>query len=77
MRNFKISTGWSMHKYIARERLKDAKLLLGRDELSSMEIASRLGFRSPAYFATVFRRLAGMTPSDYRRQVSAMKRDLS
>ena len=72
MRNFKISTGWSMHKYIARERLKDAKLLLGRDELSSMEIASRL-----AYFATVFRRLAGMTPSDYRRQVSAMKRDLS
>jgi AraC family transcriptional regulator len=71
MRGFKASTGWPIHKFIAEERLRAAKQLLAGDELNSKEIAGRLGFRNPAYFATAFRRMTGKTPSEYRREARA------
>ena len=66
MRTFKLSTGWPVHKYIANERLAAAKRLLAADELSTKEISAKLGFRTPAYFSTTFRRMTGKTPSKYR-----------
>ena len=71
MRGFKASTGWPIHKFIAEERLRAAKQLLAKEELNSKEIAGRLGFRTPAYFATAFRRMTGKTPSEYRREARA------
>jgi AraC-like DNA-binding protein len=68
MRSFKTSTGWPIHKYVAEERLRAAKKMLAGEHLNSKEIASRLGFRSPAYFATAFRRMTGKTPTEYRRE---------
>jgi AraC-like DNA-binding protein len=72
MRTFKVSTGWQIHKYIAEERMKSAKLMLAEDQLNTKEISARLGFRSPAYFATAFLRMTGMTPTEYRRQARAV-----
>lgn len=72
MRTFKVSTGWQIHKYIAEERMRAAKLMLAKDQVPTKEIAARLGFRSPAYFATAFLRMAGMTPTEYRRQARTM-----
>lgn len=77
MRNFKISTGWPIHKYIAQERFNVAKELLLQEDLNTSEVADRLGFRSSAYFATAFRKLAGVTPSDYRKQQLAERRQLN
>lgn len=71
MRGFKASTGWPIHKFITEERLRAAKQLLAKEELNSKEIARRLGFRNPAYFATAFRRMTGKTPSEYRREAKA------
>lgn len=68
MRTFKASTGWPIHKFVAEERLRAAKKLLASGHLNAKEIASRLGFRSPAYFATAFRRMTGKTPTEYRRE---------
>lgn len=73
MRTFKASTGWPIHKYIAADRLGAAKRLLLEDDLNSKEISSRLGFRSPAYFATAFRRMTGKTPTEFRRESRAMQ----
>jgi AraC family transcriptional regulator len=71
MRTFKASTGWQVHKYIAEERLTAAKMLLAQDALGLKEIAARLGFGSSAYFATAFRRMTGMTPTEFRRRARA------
>lgn len=71
MRGFKASTGWPIHKFIAEERMRAAKQLLADEQLNSKEIAGRLGFRNPAYFATAFRRMTGKTPSEYRREARA------
>lgn len=71
MRSFKAATGWPIHKYIAVERLNAAKGMLAKDELKTKEISVRLGFRSPAYFSTAFRRMTGKTPSEYRKDALA------
>jgi AraC-like DNA-binding protein len=72
MRTFKASTGWPIHKYVAEERLKAAKQLLLQDQLTTNQISAKLGFRSPAYFATAFRRMTGKTPTEYRRETRAV-----
>jgi AraC family transcriptional regulator len=66
MRNFKKSTGQTLHRYIELLRLESAKQMLADDRLSVKYIALRLGFNSPAYFSTAFRRLSGMSPTEYR-----------
>ena len=71
MRSFKIATGWPIHKFITEERLRAAKQMLSAGEINAKEIAIRLGFRSPAYFATAFRRMTGKTPTEYRREAQA------
>lgn len=73
MRTFKASTGWPVHKFVAEERLKAAKLLLAQGQLTANEIAVKLGFRSPAYFATAFRKMTGNSPTEYRREARAIE----
>ena len=48
-------------------RIDKAKLLLADRSLTVDAVAERLGFGDPKYFARVFKDLAGMSPSAYRR----------
>ena len=48
-------------------RIDKAKLLLADQHLTVDEVAERVGFDDPKYFARVFRDLAGTTPSAFRR----------
>jgi AraC family transcriptional regulator len=68
MRIFKASTGWPVQKFVAQARISTAKRLLTSGKLNSKEIAAKLGFNTPAYFASAFRRTVGMTPSAFRKQ---------
>ncbi|MFC7050181.1 helix-turn-helix domain-containing protein [Emcibacter nanhaiensis] len=68
-RSFKATTGWQIHKYISSERISTAKTMLARNDVSCEEVSSRLGFKSPAYFSTAFRRIAGKTPTEFRKQI--------
>lgn len=70
MRKFKRSTGMTLHRCIERVRLDHAKQMLAEDYLSVKGIAHRLGFKSPAYFSTAFRRSTGMSPTEYRASAS-------
>jgi len=74
-RSFKASTGWQIHRYIAEERIKTAKAMLAQGQLSCEEVSARLGFKSPGYFSTAFRRMTGKTPSEFRRQALARSVD--
>ena len=66
-RAFKQSMGLSPINYITRQRMERAKRLLAETELPIAEIALRAGFSSQSHFTTSFRRLAGVTPSTFRR----------
>ncbi len=63
---FKDSTGMTPVDYWTRLRVDHAQELLVTTRQSVTEIALRCGFCSSQYFSTVFRKYAGVTPSDYR-----------
>lgn len=66
-RIFKDYTGFTLAQYVKEIRLNKARDLLTHSDLSCQEIAYSLGFESPAYFNTVFKKEQGMTPNEYRR----------
>ena len=55
------------HRYHINRRIERAKCLLANFSLSVTEIGLRLGFSESSAFAATFRKVAGRTPSDFRR----------
>lgn len=49
-------------------RIDKAKLLLADQALTVDDVAGRVGYEDPKYFSRVFRDLAGVSPSAYRRE---------
>lgn len=66
----KDELGLTFTGYINKLRLTEAARLLRQKEASVAEIAYQVGFSSPSYFATVFKKEYGTTPGDFRRQVA-------
>ena len=52
--------------YLNEFRVKQAKKLLVNTNLTVKEVSVSCGYRDTSYFIRVFKRLTGMTPSDYR-----------
>lgn len=63
---FKKETGEGVIDYINKVRLERAKALLRSTELKSGEICSMVGVSDSKYFSKLFKKLEGMTPSEYR-----------
>lgn len=47
-------------------RIEKAKMMLEDAVRNIKDISSEVGYRDSNYFTKVFKRLTGMTPSDYR-----------
>lgn len=67
---FKLYTGQSPLQYLINLRIYRARQLLCSTTLSVKEIAYMLRFDSPEYFATLFRRRVGVSPSAFRRSAT-------
>ena len=66
LRVFKANTGHTLlwyHNHIRCERAKDL-LCLGDRSIS--QVGEQVGFVSSAHFSHVFRKMTGMTPTEYR-----------
>jgi AraC-like DNA-binding protein len=68
-RLFRQYTGISPQKYIAGLRIQRAKELLSGTSRSVKEIADAMSFENMDYFSSWFRKLSGMTPTQYRNMV--------
>jgi len=66
---FKKSHAQTMHEYHERLRMEEGARLLRETLLPVGEISERLGFSDQLYFSRCFRRFAGVSPTEYRRQV--------
>ncbi len=60
--------GLSPWDYLNRYRVFQAKALLRHTNKSITEVGAMVGFNDPSYFSRVFRRLADVTPTDYRER---------
>lgn len=68
-RAFKSATGTAPHRFVVERRVDRAKALLTDPDFSLAEIAAAVGFANQAHFSTMFRRLTGMSPRQYRRNL--------
>ena len=65
---FKSVTGTPPAKYLKSLRMRDAATLLASSFLSVKEILSRVGFSDGSHFVKDFKKMYGMTPSEYRNR---------
>jgi AraC-like DNA-binding protein/DNA-binding response OmpR family regulator len=67
-RLFNQELGISPWDYLNRFRVCQAKELFRRTQGSVKSIAKQVGFKDPKYFSRVFRKLTGLSPSEFREQ---------
>lgn len=68
MSQFKKSTGMTLNEYLSLMRLSYAQARLLAEDANILEVAMDSGFGSLSAFNKSFRRIAGMSPSDFRRE---------
>lgn len=68
-RIFHAEYGISPMKYVQALRIDQAKLLLQDTSLSISEIAYRVGMNDAGYFSRLFRKVAGLSPSEFRERL--------
>lgn len=66
---FKKTTGITFTEYVARVRAEMAKTLLKDPSLRVSEVVFAAGFGSIPQFNSVFKRIVGLSPTEYRAQL--------
>ena len=55
--------------YLTEYRVKEAKRLLEQPTINVKEVGKAVGYMDPNYFARVFKRITGQTPTEYRSAI--------
>ena len=64
---FSQNMGQTFIEYLTSLRMNKAKELLRCTGMRSSEIAGEIGYKDAHYFSYLFKKIQGMTPSDYRK----------
>jgi AraC family transcriptional regulator len=64
---FRQSTGVSPHRYVLSQRVERAKELLRDPKLSVLDVSMHVGFEHQNNFARAFRRVIGVSPTEFKR----------
>jgi len=64
---FKDIAGESISDYLTQYRFREAQRLLKGTDFSAKKIAEMVGFSNPNYFYISFKKLAGLSPEEYRK----------
>ena len=71
LRKVKSHSGKSINQLIRDTRLTKALEILQTEDVSITEVSYRLGFSSPAYFTTCFKKRFGYSPGDIKPKQNA------
>lgn len=69
-RLMKHAIGLSFIEYLSRIRIQHALRLMNDPAVKVFEAASQVGYRSQHYFSRAFRKILGVSPSEYRKGAS-------
>lgn len=70
IRNFKQCTGFTPMQYILSKRIYNAEILLQENIYNITEIAEIVGYDNPLYFSRIFKKIKGVSPSEYRKNIN-------
>ncbi|MCL1949522.1 MAG: AraC family transcriptional regulator [Turicibacter sp.] len=65
---FKNNTGQTFNNYLNHLRVEQAKKLLKASKESIIDISLQVGFNNHTHFSQTFKKLAGLTPTQFRNQ---------
>lgn len=65
-RMFKSETGLSINNYLTRYRIRRAMDQLKDTHVKVYEVADHVGYTDIAYFSNTFKKLSGISPSEYQ-----------
>ncbi|NIK68117.1 helix-turn-helix domain-containing protein [Paenibacillus sp. BK720] len=68
---FKRELNRTFLDYLTEYRIKQAKIILMREDAKMTEVSARVGYRSPQHFSQVFKRLTGVLPHQFRAKEQA------
>lgn len=66
---FRENTGYSIIDYFSQMKINTAKCLIRDNQMNFTQIAEELGYNSIHYFSRQFKKLTGMSPSEYAASV--------
>jgi AraC-like DNA-binding protein len=67
-KQFRATTGMRPHDFILGRRIARAQQMLAESSDALVDIALSVGFRTQAHFTTVFKKISGSTPYQFRRE---------
>jgi YesN/AraC family two-component response regulator len=70
-RAFHVAYGITFRDYLSEHRLSHAKRLLSNQQISVTDVAAMTGFDDPSYFARLFRKRTGTSPTGFRTALTA------
>ena len=70
---FSSVEGITIEQYIIRQKIEKAKELIFYDEKNLSEIAFLLGYSSVQHFSTQFKKITGITPSEFKKMGDSNK----
>lgn len=73
---FSAHEGITIEQYIIRQKIERVKELLAYDELSLSQIADNLHYSSVAHLSNQFKKVTGMTPSQYKLSANKNRQPL-
>jgi AraC family transcriptional regulator len=65
-KQFRAATGIRPHEFVLRKRIERAQRLLAATSEALVDIALSVGFQTQAHFTTVFKKITGTTPYQWR-----------
>ena len=69
---FKSQTGLGIIEYFSNLKIETAKQLIRTNHMNFTQISEYLGYSSIHYFSRQFKKITGMTPSEYASSIKAM-----
>lgn len=69
---FKSETGQTLNQYITLYRIEKAKRLLADPRYKVADISSKVGYSDGNYFGKTFKKIVGLSPTEYREQVTGL-----
>ena len=69
IRNFKEYTGSTPMQYILAKRIYNAEALLQNSHYNITEISNIIGYDNPLYFSRIFKKVKGISPTEYRKHI--------
>lgn len=68
---FKNETGQTLNQYLTDYRIKMSKQFLSDPRYKIADISSKVGYSDGNYYSKTFKKIVGLSPSEYREKMLA------